>query len=185
MRIIAGKYRGRKIDFPKSPHIRPTQDRIREALFNILAPCISGATVLDLFAGSGAFGIEALSRGAKKATFVDNNIKCIRIIRSNLKKIGAEDKAEVYRRDAFKAMDELAQAAATFDIVFIDPPYYTELSKKSLIKLAHYDILSHNNTIIIEHYKKDVLLNDLKSIKLGRQKRFGDTVLSFYRKSKI
>jgi len=185
MRIIAGTYRGRKIDFPKTPDIRPTQDRIREALFNVIAPDIEGRKVLDLFAGSGSLGIEALSRGAKKVTFVDNNLKCIKIIKKNLEGIGITAEAEVYKQDAFKAIERLSASGASFDIVFIDPPYYKDLAKKALIKLTHYVILSHNNIIVVEHYKKDALPEDLKGMALKKQKRFGDIFLSFYVKSDI
>lgn len=182
MRIIGGKYRGRKIGFPKSPHIRPTQDRIREALFNVLAPGISGVNALDLFAGSGAFGLEALSRGAKNVTFVDNNFKCIRIIKENLRNIDIENRAKILKMDAFRAIKKLSETGNKFDIIFLDPPYYKGLSKKTLISLNQYDILSHTNIIVVEHSKRDTLPYNINNIIFFKQKRFGDTVLSFYRK---
>jgi 16S rRNA (guanine(966)-N(2))-methyltransferase RsmD len=182
MRIIAGKYRGRKIGFPKSPHIRPTQDKIREALFNVLARSISGVNALDLFAGSGAIGIEALSRGAKNVTFVDNNFKCVRIIKENLRNIDIEHMANILKMDALRAIKKLSETGNKFDIVFLDPPYYKGLSKKTLISLNQYDILSDTNIIVAEHFKKDILAYNISNIILCKQKRFGDTVLSFYRK---
>ncbi|MCK4463841.1 MAG: 16S rRNA (guanine(966)-N(2))-methyltransferase RsmD [Candidatus Omnitrophica bacterium] len=182
MRIISGKYKGRKINFPKSPYIRPTQDRVREALFNVLARSISGVNALDLFAGSGAFGIEALSRGAKNVTFVDNNFKCVRIIKENLRNIDIEDRANILRMDALRAIKKLSKTGNKFDIVFLDPPYYKGLSKKTLISLNQYDILSHTNIIVAEHFKKDILPYNIDNMIFFKQKRFGDTVLSFYRK---
>ncbi len=180
MRIIGGKYRGRRIAFPRS--IRPTQDRIREALFNVLAPRISGVNALDLFAGSGAFGIEVLSRGAKNVTFVDNNFKCIRIIRENLRSLDIENMANMLKMDTLRAIKKLSKTGNKFDIVFLDPPYYKGLSKKTLISLSQYDILSHNNIIVAEHSKRDTLSEDIDNILLYKQKKSGDTVLSFYSK---
>lgn len=184
MRIIGGGFKGRRIIFPKSPHIRPTQDKIREALFNVIAPDINGAAVLDLFAGSGALGLEAISRGATHVTFVDNNSLCIRVIKENLDSLGATDRADVFKTDVIRAIEKIHRSGNKFDIVFLDPPYYKGLAKKILIKLSHYDILAHNNIIVAEHYKKDLIPDNInKIILLFKQKKFGDTVLSFYKKT--
>ena len=183
MRIIAGEYKGRMLDFPKNVDVRPTQDRVREALFNVIAPQIQGKLVLDLFAGSGSLGIEAISRGAKKATFVENNLKCIHIIKKNIEKVAIESKTAILKMDVFKALGTFDEKGDIFDIVFLDPPYYKELPKKALIMLSQYDILSPTNTIVIEHFKKDNIPENINNILIYNQKKYGDTVLSFFRKT--
>lgn len=184
MRIIAGKFKGRKLDFPKGPDIRPTQDRVREALFNVIAQYVAGARVLDLFSGSGALGIEALSRKAKDVTFVDNNPKCISIIKSNLANINIKLGVNILKMDVLKAINILSQKGKVFDIIFLDPPYHSDLLKKTLIKLSQYDIVSQNNLIIAEHFKKGNLTDTVRGISRYTQKQYGDTMLSFYRKIK-
>lgn len=184
MRIIGGKYKGRKLNFPKSHRVRPTQDRVREALFNVLAPHIFGVNVLELFAGSGAFGIEAISRGAGSVTFVENSLTCVKIIRENLGNLGIEDKAKILRMDVDRAISKLSKKGDRFDIVFLDPPYYKGLSKKTLINLDRYDILSHNNVIIAEHSRKELLPDNINNIFIYKQKKFGNKAISFYRKKK-
>lgn len=182
MRIIAGEFKSRIIEFPKLKSVKPTQDRVREAIFNVIAPHIQGACVLDLYAGSGAYGIEAISRGAEHVTFVDNNITCLRTIKHNLDALGISSRAEVIKKDVLKVLDA-PSGLKRVDIIFLDPPYYKELAKKTLIKLDHYDILSqYHNIIIAEHHKKDEMPESLDNITLLKQKRFGDTILSFYRK---
>ena len=121
MRVIAGQWGGRRLQAPSGESTRPTSDRVREALFSILAPRIEGARVLDLFAGSGALGIEALSRGAAAATFVDSAAAAIRAVRANLEALGIE--AEVVRADARRFLGGASAAARQYDLVFLDPPY--------------------------------------------------------------
>ena len=158
------------------------KDRIREALFNIIGDFACGARVLDAFAGSGAFGIEALSRGAKHVVFVDNNIKCIQTIRENLNGIdAAKEKVSVLKMDAFKAFSLLEHKKEKFDIVLLDPPYYKDMAKKSLIKLDGHDILTELSIIVAEHHKKDILPEKLENISSCRIARYGDILLSFYK----
>src|SRR6266704_4165462 len=127
MRIIAGKYRGRKLKSPPSLQTRPTSDRLRETLFNILAPRIRGARLLDLCAGSGAVGIEALSRGAAHVTFVDRSRKMYALIEKNLYTLGVEDEVEVVLAEVSEFLRRYAEKQAlVFDIVFFDPPYATD-----------------------------------------------------------
>lgn len=182
MRIIAGEYRSRIIKMPKGPKIRPTKDRIREALFSIIGELISGATVLDAFAGSGAFGIEALSRGAKRAVFIDKDKRCIEIIKENLKTLGVKkDNTLIIRMDAVKAFHVLERSNEKFNIVLFDPPYYKEMAKKSLIKLKCRDILTFSCIIVVEHHKTDSLPKDLDGITSYRTVCYGDVCLTFYK----
>ncbi|MEA3305295.1 MAG: 16S rRNA (guanine(966)-N(2))-methyltransferase RsmD [Candidatus Omnitrophota bacterium] len=183
MRIIAGKYRSRIIKMPEgAAGIRPTKDRLREALFNIISGSIPGAAALDAFAGSGAFGIEALSRGAKKIVFIDKEKRCVRTIKDNLKMLDISNgNTAVWKMDAFKAFVMLERKKEKFDVIFLDPPYYKDMAKKSLIILNRHDILKPNCIIIAEHYKKDILPGGLHNITSYRTACYGDIFLTFYK----
>lgn len=182
MRIIAGKYRSRLIRSPRAQGVRPTKDRIREALFNIIREYIDGRDVLDLFAGSGAFGIEAISRGANKAVFVDSQRECIKAIESNLNMLEVEkDRFGIIKMDVFKAIDMLVNAGKKFDIILMDPPYYKEIAKKCLIKLSERDILNPRCIIMTEHHKRDILPQEIGGITSYRSVCYGDICLTFYK----
>lgn len=159
MRIIAGKYKGRNILFPE--HIRPTQDKVRQAVFNTLGQDFQGLRVLDLFAGSGAFGLEALSRGAENVVFVDIERKCNSLIEKNLKHLGLDPGAfgqvEVYRQDAFRAISVAQKRGRVFDVIFADPPYHKEMAKKLLKTDGLSDILAPRGFLVVEHARSDVL----------------------------
>jgi len=183
MRIIAGEYKSRKIEPPAGVNIRPTSDRVKEALFNILGPRVIGKRVLDLFSGSGNLGIEALSRGAKSCVFVDNNQQCIRTIKSNLTSLGIEGNENVVLKDALKFIKDPGGDEGVFDIIFVDPPYYKDIVKNSLILLDNYNIISALTIVIAEHHRRDDVpqSEELKKIELFRQERYGGTILSFYK----
>ncbi|MGB2705680.1 MAG: 16S rRNA (guanine(966)-N(2))-methyltransferase RsmD [Candidatus Omnitrophota bacterium] len=183
MRIIGGEGRGRQIKMPKGAEVRPTQDRVREAIFNVIREKIPGSDVLDLFAGSGAFGIEALSRAAHSVIFVDNNINCIRAIKANLTVLGEDREIpQVLKTDAVRAISRFQKKGRKFDIIFLDPPYYKGLAKNSLIKINACDILSQHGFVVVEHFKKDALPEKAGDIFLFKEKRYGDTAVSFYRR---
>ncbi|MDP3730210.1 MAG: 16S rRNA (guanine(966)-N(2))-methyltransferase RsmD [Candidatus Omnitrophota bacterium] len=182
MRIIGGEYKSRSIAMPRGVEIRPTQDKVREALFNILGD-IAGKKVLELFAGSGAFGIEAVSRAAEIVTFVDNNFRCIQTIKSNLRSLGVPDsRYDVIRADALKFPAKLAQGSEKYDIIFLDPPYYGDMAKKCLINIDSYDIVSPVGLVIVEHFKKDALGAELERLVFVDERRYGDTVITIYRR---
>lgn len=224
MRIISGRFKGRIIKRPKG--IRPTQDKVRKALFDILGD-IQGLSFLDFYAGSGAIGLEALSQGAGKVVFVETNSVCIKKIKENLKVLGASG-YRVMRLDALQVLEKLAEGDEKFDIVFMDPPYYRDLAprtrsalpitgrsgskvtvseslaprtrsalpiagrsgskatvseslaKKTLKTLSRYDIVSPNGLIICQHFKKDSLPEADADLRLIKQAKYGDTLLSFY-----
>ncbi|MBL7157336.1 MAG: 16S rRNA (guanine(966)-N(2))-methyltransferase RsmD [Candidatus Omnitrophica bacterium] len=183
MRIIGGEYRHRAIKMPKGVEVRPTQDRVREAVFNIIRERVPESRVLDLYAGSGAFGIEALSRGASLSIFVDNNTKCIAAIKSNLSVIGDKAKCtQLLKKDGVKAIEAFKESGVKFDIIFLDPPYYRDLAKNSLLKIDACDILAQHSFVIAEHFVRDVIPDTIGKLQLFKRKRYGDTVLSFYRK---
>jgi len=175
MRIIAGKFKG--IDLKSAKSIRPTESKVKKSLFDILGD-LEGVKFLDLFAGCGAVGIEALSRGAEGVVFVEKDRGCCAAIEDNLSKVRQD--AEVLNMDTQKALDVILNAKNKFDIVFLDPPYYKDLVKKTLQKIASYDILSPSALVVIQHYKKDDLDENMGKLTRLRIKKYGDTVLSFY-----
>ncbi len=182
IRIISGEYGGRLIAMPKCVEIRPTQDKVREAIFNILGD-INDKNVLELFSGCGAFGIEAISRGAKYVTFVDNNSICVETIRENLESLGvAESRFELVRANALSVLSRLEKQEPRFDLIFMDPPYYKNIARKCLINIDSYDILSQIGMVLVEHFKKDSLSVDLNSLVFEKERRYGDTVISIFRK---
>jgi len=181
MNIIGGVYRGRKIAMPRGVKIRPTSNKVREALFNILGNKVVDSVCLDLFAGSGSLGLEALSRGAAKCVFVDNNAKCVNTIRENLKKLGISDKAKIMQLIVAQAVTKLS-GKEKFDLIFIDPPYLKDWVKKVLINIGGYDILKYSCIIVYEHHKKEFPPEILGGLVRFKQSKYGDTVLSFYRK---
>jgi len=186
LRIISGKYRGRKLKSPPSLQTRPTSDRLRETLFNILAPGIGGARFLDLCAGSGAVGIEALSRGAAHATFVDQSRRMCALIEANLDEFGVDDdEREVLCSEASAFLQRRGKGNAgnkqsAFDIIFFDPPYANDyevvlesLGDKSRALLAAEAI------VVVEHHKKKEL-KEFGSLHWYRSLKQGDSCLSFY-----
>lgn len=150
MRVIAGSAKRLLLETIEGMETRPTTDRIKETLFNMINPYISGATFLDLFSGSGAIGIEALSRGAKKAWFVESQKKPMECIKRNLVHTKLNDKAEVMLVDAVTAIRQLDSKGIVFDYIHMDPPYGKELEKQVLIELAKTNLVDENTEIIIE-----------------------------------
>ncbi len=182
MRIIGGQFKSRTISMPKGVDMRPTQDKVREAIFNILGN-ITGYRVLELFAGSGAFGIEAISRGAGYVTFVDNNFRCVETIAANLKSLGVgSNQYNIAKSDAVKILPKLDAGSEKYDIIFMDPPYYKDLAKKCLISVNSYDILARVGFVLVEHFKKDVLPTDLANLYPIQERRYGDTVITIFKR---
>lgn len=179
MQIISGSFRRRKLSFPKD--IRPTQNKIRKAIFDCLGNFVRKSAVLELFAGSGAVGIEALSCGARKVHFVDSEASCLRLIESNLASLNVTSYA-LHKKDSLKAIDFLSAQGLRFDIIFLDPPYRQDLAKKSLLKISVCDIFTISGIAVLEHHHKEELPKREGSLILFKQKRYGDKVLSFYRK---
>ena len=186
MRITTGRLKGRNIKTPKD--IRPTQEKVRKALFDILGD-IEGLSFLDLFAGSGAVGLEALSRGAGKVVFVERSKPYIRIIKYNLfsfelshRPISTLPSFMVIWQDVQGALRRFERSRQSFDIIFLDPPYYADLAKKTLKTLSLCDILSPNGIIVCQHFKRDFLPEKIENLGLIKQAKYGDTLLSFYKR---
>lgn len=179
MRIISGASKGRKLVTPKSQSLRPTSDRVKESIFNILGGEVEGKFVLDLFAGTGNLGIEALSRGAKKAVFVEKGRQALRLIRRNVIQIGLEGRVEIIPRDASRAIGILKWRGEIFDLIMMDPPYEKGLIKRTLTKLNSHPIYHVNSILIIEHDRREPLPSIPEGWNLIRERRMGDTVISF------
>lgn len=184
MRVIAGEYRGRNLRSPPSMQVRPTSDRLRETLFNVLAPRIEGTRFLDLCAGSGAVGIEALSRGASFATFVDRSRKMCGLIESNLDLCGIpEDKTEVVMSEAAEFLRRIAaRTEKTWDIAFFDPPYETDYMPV-LAGFGSGTILDSEGVLVVEHHHKNELKDIAGNIRRWRILKQGDSALSFYERA--
>ena len=198
MRVIAGTFRGRRLTAPKGNRlVRPTTDRVKESVFSILREQVVDANFLDLCAGTGSMGIEALSRGAKHVTFLERDPRCIAIIEQNLSVCGltAEPYAryDLLRRDILKGIAYLHKRETVFEIVYFDPPYGvglgdssrdgTGLYTASLTMLAETALLETSGILLVEHAKQIVLPDAVESLSRSRQTHYGDTVVSFYRKN--
>lgn len=181
MRIVGGKFRGRTLASPKSQNIRPTMDRTRESLFNIIGhgwpQALSGSRVLDIFAGTGALGLEALSRGADFCLFVEQSTEGRALIRENVETLSLTGNTKIYRRDATRP-GPVAPLAA-FDLVFVDPPYGKELGQKALGEFLHNGWINENALIVLEEAKGCLPLA-MTGFKKIDSRHFGDTEIGFY-----
>ncbi len=176
MRVIAGTAKGMKLKAPKGFAVRPTADRVKEALFNILGARVIGACFIDLYAGSGAIGIEALSRGADSCIFVDNQESSHRLIKENLAKTGLIDKARVIMSAAEKSAVMLSSEGITADVFYLDPPYNYPGLPAVVSSIFEYKLLSGSGLLVAEHaYKNRQWAADFAILK---QKKYGDTCLS-------
>lgn len=183
MRVISGNARGKKLVSLEGMNTRPTLDRVKEALFNIIQFDIADKDVLDLFAGSGAIGIEAISRGAKSATFCDNSIDAVKIIKTNIENTRSKDKATVINKDYSLALKKLGKENKQFDIIYLDPPYKTDFANKAIEEIINLNLLSKDGIIIVEtdDNKKDETINT-KNIKIFDKRKYGRAILIFIRK---
>lgn len=177
MRIIGGQAKGRRIFVPKS-HIRPTSDMIKEALFNILPP-MEGKTFLDLFAGTGSIGLEAMSRGAVKAVFVEVNRSLFGTIKKNLSVCGFNNKYEIISASVRDGIKLLNKKREKFDVIFADPPYERGFIKETLYLLGGGSLISEDGIIVMQHSCKEELDWDTDEFVLTDQKIYGDTTISF------
>lgn len=185
MRVIAGIARGRQLKAPPGMKTRPITDRIKESLFNIITPGIEGSMMLDLFAGSGSVGIEALSRGAERVTFVDNDREAVKTIKINLEKCRFSEYSEVLFRDVFRAIELLQRRGLFFDYIYIDPPFTREnIFHPVLNALAEAGLLQEKGYIIIRAPRKMELPRMLEGLGRYRLNHYGESSLHFYRHNK-
>jgi 16S rRNA (guanine966-N2)-methyltransferase len=179
LRIIGGELKGRKLITAAGMQTRPTADRVRESIFNILGASVRGAPVLDLFAGSGAMGIEALSRGAETVVFVDNDKTALAVLAKNIKTCALEDSATIIKWDILKNVDIIRSFVPAFNLVFIDPPYNQNMIQPTLSNLAKSQSLENGARVAIEHSSREAIAVKDQNFKISDQRRYGKTLVSF------
>jgi 16S rRNA (guanine966-N2)-methyltransferase len=180
MRVIGGIHRGRTLRTIGGLAVRPTSDRLRETLFNILAARIDGSRFLDICAGSGAVGIEALSRGASEATFVDSSRNACAVIEANLASLGMGQEATIITRDAAVSLKRLDRESRQFDIAFFDPPYASEIYPQVMKQLGLGNLLAREALVIVEYRAKTPPLPECGRLQVFREVKQGESALAFY-----
>ena len=182
-RILAGQGKGRRLKTPRGSETRPTGARVRLTLFDILAPDLPGARFLDAFAGSGAIGFEALSRGASRVVLVDTSGPAVAALQENARALGRlGGDVQVFRQDARIALPALADRGARFDVVYLDPPYASDLYERALEQVGATGLLAEGGVAVAEHFHKKVLPETIGGLVRARMVRVGDHRLSFYRR---
>jgi 16S rRNA (guanine(966)-N(2))-methyltransferase RsmD len=181
MRIIAGALKGRRLVTPRGDATRPTADQVRIALMDTLTPRLPEARVLDLFAGAGGVGLEALSRGAAHATFVERDPRAVTALRQNVATLGVGALVAVHRADVLRELPALYHAGERFDVVFLDPPYDADLVETTLQSLGGGGLLLPEGLVVAQHFTKRTPAPTIGALATFRTRRFGETTLTFYR----
>ena len=182
LRVITGKLKGRRLKAPKGINTRPTTDRVKESLFNIIGHIKEDSKILDLFSGTGNIGIEFISRGAKKSYFIDNDQQSIKVIMENIKTLNIEDSCNVYKNRVDHALGILGRKNITFNYVFMDPPYEKDLVLPTLDLINDNNLLDIDGTIIIEHESRLALPDEYKRYLKVDNRKYGDTTITFYKR---
>jgi len=185
-RVVSGKARSILLEALKGNETRPTSDRVKEAVFSILTTRIAGCSFLDLFSGTGQMGIEALSRGASRAVFIDSSRECTDIISRNLQKTRLQENAQIINMKVLSGIKSL-KGKVKIDIIYVDPPYSEAISDFAIIAeaISEADILNFNGTILLEHNSKDLPVEFVINLKLKRSCKYGSVMVSFYEKNII
>lgn len=183
MRVISGNLKGRRLFSLKGQTLRPTSDRVKEAIFDILQDQIRGRKVLDLFAGTGALGIEALSRGAKSSVFVEESTRSLSALRRNIEECRLKERAEVLGREARAAIKILEARGDSFELIFLDPPYGKGLARRALEALGKSSIVASGTLVVAEHSLSEEL-DFIPSWQRVDRRRYGSTQVSFFRPEK-
>ncbi|MET0406512.1 MAG: 16S rRNA (guanine(966)-N(2))-methyltransferase RsmD [Cystobacter sp.] len=183
MRIVAGSAKGRALAGPKatSKHIRPTADRVRETLFNVLGQWLEGQKVLDLYAGTGALGLESVSRGASGVVLVDSDREAQSLCRANTDSLGFGDRVEVLALPVARALETLGRRGDRFQLIFADPPYAARVVETVLEGLSAHQLLAEGGTVVVEHDKREPAPEAHAGFTQVDQRRFGDTLVSLFR----
>lgn len=176
MRIISGRARSRKLKSIQGTGTRPTLDRVKEAIFNILAPVLPDSKCLDLFAGFGGLGLEAISRGAAAVIFLENNYRNVKVIRENIELCDFREEAQVKNMDVFKYLNDCNK---NFDLIFMDPPYGKGLVNKTISLISDGEFLSNKGLLIAEHHKNEDI-EKLFKLTIIKEKVYGDTIISIF-----
>ena len=181
MRVTGGQAKGATIRAPRGRRIRPSSDKVREALFNTLGGDLAGKKTLDLFSGSGALGIEALSRGAVHVTFVENDPVAVRMIADNLARTGLDQNGDIVRSDFRSALRKLGRRNERFHVILADPPYHEGLLEEMAAVISESCITLRQTVIVIEHFKKTKPPPSISDIPLVETRAYGQTALSYFR----
>jgi 16S rRNA (guanine966-N2)-methyltransferase len=180
MRIIAGKAKGTRLKMVPGKHVRPTADRVKESLFQVIGPFFDGGMALDLFAGTGALGLEALSRGLDRAVFIDSSRTSCDVIRMNAGASKLSDSVEVYRNDVQRALPLLKKRRLQFDYIFLDPPYKKNLLAPTIEKISKHGLLKGDGLIVAEHEAECVPPEEIGAFRRYRLLNYRDTSISLY-----
>lgn len=180
MRIITGIAKGRTIKAPEGENTRPTSDRVKESIFNIISKKIYDSKVLDLFSGTGNLGLESLSRGAKACTFIEKNKDTYKILTYNIENLKFVSNSETYRMDSFDALERLGKDNRKYDIIFLDPPYSMGLVEKAVKSISELGMLGKDGIIISECDEKESIPEKILSIKIYRTEKYGRTIIYFW-----
>lgn len=180
MRISAGKVKNKRIKSLKGQNTRPTTNKMKESLFNIISNIITDSIFLDLFSGTGNIALEALSRGAKRAIMIEQDPEALKLIIENVNTLGFTDQARAYKNDVKRAIEILGKKNEIFDIIFLDPPYQRNLSLLTIEKILACNILEKNGIIIAEHHKREILPDKIGALRKFNEKIYGNKVLSFF-----
>lgn len=181
MRVISGKVRGLKLNTPKNEDVRPTTDRVKESLFNMINAYIMDSDILDLFAGTGSLGIECLSRGSNRCVFVDKSKESIDIVKSNIKKARMDEQSTIMNIDFKNAIKTLGNKNERFDVIFMDPPYYKNMFIDALSAIDENNLIKDDGIIVVEHDTKNSFPDNIGKLYKSRDKKYGNTTLTFYK----
>lgn len=179
IRVISGRYKGRRLKRVPDSRVRPMPDKLKGAIFSILGDSVKGSAFLDGFSGTGSVGIEALSRGAETAVFIEEYPAAVKILKDNLARCGAEHQAVIVDREFNRAVIELARRGACFDIIFLDPPYRLLEKRNPLKVIFKRDVLAPSGLIVLRRHFK--IVPEIKEFALVRTSRLGDDILDFFR----
>lgn len=183
MRVISGSQKGRQLKSVPGKNTRPTTDKVKEAIFNMIGPYFDGGSGLDLFAGSGSLGIEGISRGLDKVIFIDSDYKAIRTIKENINICGFESMSEVYKNDWKRALQIIIQRDLTFEVIWMDPPYKKDVYTTILQKISTHQLLSDTGIIVCEHAKESPLPDKVERLDKIRTEHYGTISISLFKYS--
>ncbi|MBK5253543.1 MAG: 16S rRNA (guanine(966)-N(2))-methyltransferase RsmD [Peptostreptococcaceae bacterium] len=178
MKITTGGFKYRNLTTPKGYDVRPTSEKVREAIFSMIGVTIGGANVLDLFAGTGSLGLEALSRGADKCTFNDNSAKSLQALNENIENCKAEELSTVFRGDFKRTLDRMTEP---FDIIFLDPPYKAGFYDDAFVLISQNNLLKEDGLLIVEHNKRDGFDDEKSGFIKIKEKRYGTIGVSVFK----
>lgn len=182
MRIVAGTYRSRVIQAVPGDSTRPTQAKIKEAIFSRIGPYFNGGEMLDLFAGSGNMGLEALSRGIARVTFCDNSYKAIQTIRANIKALNVSDQCLIFKMDYEQMLKRLIKEKQSFDLIYLDPPYRKQRIHEILTMIDQYDLLKDNGSVVCESLKEDCFAESYGALYQEKSVDYGITKITYYKR---